>query len=250
MSEIFNLSWNDYQSNISKSFSMLRRNVDLADVTLVTDDLKLTKAHKIILSSCSEFFKKVFQNSDIQGNLFLHLTGVSSNELNQVLDYIYCGEAKILQEDLDKFLNTAQTLKLEGLLQKEEDTKTILNGTSMGEDVSLIDECQEEEQTLNETLKSFQKALKAENNIVSKISLGDDVNLVELDKKIHESMEIDFDCYKCKICGKVTTGRNRKQQMSSHIETHFEGLSLICKVCGKSNKTRNALYQHKSIYKH
>lgn len=245
MSEIFNLSWNDYKSNISKSFSMLRRNLDLADVTLITDDSKLTKAHKIILSSCSEFFKKVFQNSDIQGNLFLHLTGVSSNELNQVLDYIYCGEAKILQEDLDQFLNTAQTLKLEGLLQKEEDTKNILNGISMGEDAaSLIDECQEQEQTLDETLKTFKKALKAENYI------GDDVNLVELDKKIQESMEMDLDCYKCKICGKVTKGRNRKQQMSSHIETHIEGLSLICKVCGKSSKSRGALYSHKSMYKH
>ena len=104
---------------------MLRSTLDFTDVTLVTDDLKLTRAHKLILSSCSEFFKTVFQRSGAQENLFLHLTSISSKELNCILDYIYCGEAKIFREDLDKFLKIAEILKIDGLLQKEkEETET------------------------------------------------------------------------------------------------------------------------------
>ena len=71
-----------------------------------------------------------------------------------------------------------------------------------------------EEQTLNETLKTLKKTLEGENKLESNLSIGDNIDLVELKKKINQSMEINVDCCKCKLCGKVTTGRNRKQQTS------------------------------------
>ena len=93
----------------------------MCDVTLVTDDNKLVRAHKIVLSTCSEFFKTIFQNSLANSNhLMLYLSDLSSHDLNTILDYIYLGEAHIFQEGLDKFLINAQKLKLEGLLQTEE----------------------------------------------------------------------------------------------------------------------------------
>ena len=36
--EKFCLKWNDFQANVSKSFSALRKEEDFYDVTLVTDD--------------------------------------------------------------------------------------------------------------------------------------------------------------------------------------------------------------------
>ena len=54
------VKWNDYNSNVSKSFSELR-NIDyLHDVTLVTDDNQQHAAHKLVLSASSEFFKNIF----------------------------------------------------------------------------------------------------------------------------------------------------------------------------------------------
>ena len=38
MSEIFSLKWNDFHSNVSKSFKTLRNEEYLQDVTLVGDD--------------------------------------------------------------------------------------------------------------------------------------------------------------------------------------------------------------------
>ena len=106
MSEKFNLSWNDFQSNVLRSFSSLRRDTALCDVTLVTDDHKMVRAHKIVLSTCSEFFKAVFQKplSNSTNQLMLYLSDVSSTDLDNILDYIYLGEAQIFQEGLDKFL--------------------------------------------------------------------------------------------------------------------------------------------------
>ena len=40
MSEKFCLKWNDFHTNVSKSFSRLRNENDFYDVTLVSDDQK------------------------------------------------------------------------------------------------------------------------------------------------------------------------------------------------------------------
>ena len=59
-SEKFCLRWNDFARNVSHSLSNLRRESNLFDVTLVCDDKNQSKAHKLVLSAYSEFFKKYF----------------------------------------------------------------------------------------------------------------------------------------------------------------------------------------------
>ena len=101
---------------VSKSFGLLRKEDYLHDVTLVCDDNSQVSAHKLVLSACSEFFKAVFMNNKHQ-NPLICLEGISSRELQNILDYMYNGEAYIHQEGLDKFLLTAQRLKIMGLLE-------------------------------------------------------------------------------------------------------------------------------------
>ena len=57
MSERFSLKWKDFQSVVSQSFSVLRQEADLYDVTLVSDDHTQISAHKLVLSASSDFFK-------------------------------------------------------------------------------------------------------------------------------------------------------------------------------------------------
>ena len=47
MVEKFCLKWNDFHSNASKSFSNLRNEDDIFDVTLTSDDQKQISAHKV-----------------------------------------------------------------------------------------------------------------------------------------------------------------------------------------------------------
>ena len=122
MSEKFCLKWNDYNSNISKSFSKLRNEESFYDVTLVSDDQKQISAHKVVLSACSEYFKNILKQN-VNPNPLLCLDGISSSEMIAILDYIYCGEVNIYQEDVDRFLNIAERLKLAGLIFSENDAQ-------------------------------------------------------------------------------------------------------------------------------
>ena len=120
MSERFCLKWNDFQSVVSQSFSVLRREEDFYDVTLVSDDQTQIPAHKLVLSASSHFFKSILKRNS-HSHPLLYLSGVDSKSLGFVLDYIYQGEVQIYQHELDNFLETAEKLEIEGLLTNEED---------------------------------------------------------------------------------------------------------------------------------
>ena len=113
--ESFVLKWNAFQENVSSSFSKLRMDEDFFDVTLVTEDAKFLNAHKIVLSAASDFFKTVLRRADhVKPLIYLH--GVGSSQLVHIMEYIYEGEIKIQQRNLNKFLEVAQKLKIAGLL--------------------------------------------------------------------------------------------------------------------------------------
>ena len=120
--EKFNLKWNEFSSNVHRSFQNLRKGEDLFDVTLVGDDFKHVTAHKVILSSSSEYFKRVFSNNKnhFQSHAFICLEGLNQSDLNNILDYIYHGEIQIYQHQLDRFLEISERLKLEGLVGGEQ----------------------------------------------------------------------------------------------------------------------------------
>ena len=59
MAEKFNLKWNDFQPHIIASFSSLRNEQKFADVTIMSDDYQQVKAHKVVLDTCSDYFRKV-----------------------------------------------------------------------------------------------------------------------------------------------------------------------------------------------
>ena len=115
MSEKFCLRWNDFQSIVTHSFQTLREEKDFYDVTLVSDDEVQIPAHKLVLSASSHFFKSILRRNS-HSHPLLYLSGVDSQSLGFVLDYVYQGEVQIYQDDLNSFLDVAQKLKIEGLL--------------------------------------------------------------------------------------------------------------------------------------
>ena len=65
MTEKFNLKWNDFQSNISKSFGKLKNEQEFFDVTLISEDQKQVSAHKLVLSACSPYFRTILTNNKL-----------------------------------------------------------------------------------------------------------------------------------------------------------------------------------------
>ena len=109
-SEKFCLKWNDYESNLSKSFDEIRKEKDFFDVTLVCEDIQI-EAHKLILGACSTFFKNVLRRTN-HHHPMLYLKGVAGKDLQGILNFIYCGETKVAEEELNAFLSVAEELQV------------------------------------------------------------------------------------------------------------------------------------------
>merc|ERR1712098_640989 len=62
------------------------------DVTLVSDDDKHYRAHKIVLSSCSILFSKLLENhSSKEQELFVNFPGIQHQDLKAMLNFMYLG---------------------------------------------------------------------------------------------------------------------------------------------------------------
>ena len=60
--EHFCLKWNNFQRNIVAALGNLKLDEDFVDVTISCEG-KLIKAHKVILSACSDYFRDLFRVS-------------------------------------------------------------------------------------------------------------------------------------------------------------------------------------------
>ena len=92
------------------------------DVTLVCDDGTQIKAHKVILSAGSNFFKTMFQENPHQHPL-VYLYGIARGDLEAALEFLYLGKTNVLESDLDKFLEISEKLKFVGMTNPEEHRK-------------------------------------------------------------------------------------------------------------------------------
>ena len=120
--EHFCLRWNDFESNISHAFREIRDEKDFFDVTLACEDEQV-QAHKVILSACSPFFRKILRKNPHQHPL-LFLKGVKYAEIVAILNFMYHGEVNVTQDDLNAFLAVAEELKVKGLTQDGQQPKS------------------------------------------------------------------------------------------------------------------------------
>jgi len=114
-SEKFCLRWNDFERNISGAFREIRDDKDFFDITLACEEEQI-QAHKVILSACSPFFKKVLHKHP-HAHPLLYLKGVKFQDLEAVLNFMYHGEVNVAQEELNSFLQVAEDLRVKGLTQ-------------------------------------------------------------------------------------------------------------------------------------
>ena len=115
----FCVEWDDFEQNVKSSFKELREDREFADVTLVCQDGKEFEVHKNILAFSSPFFMDILRTRKHPHPL-LYLSGIRSNILVSVLDFIYRGEVNVFQGDVEPFLAVAEELKLKGLTNKAE----------------------------------------------------------------------------------------------------------------------------------
>jgi rubrerythrin len=236
------LKWNEFGANIMESFSKLRKEQRLFDVTLASDDGQHIKAHKMILSAGSDFFSDIFMKSE-HNNILIYLKGITSAQLQNVIEFMYNGEANISQEELTVFLETARELQVKGLdgeiedIDKNESEKHEINDQDIKISKNEV-KCENDENKDAELVDCFDTT-GVTFVAINKINHQINANYEILDET--EQIEKNDGLWKCKVCGKTAAKRSN---MRRHAETHIVGMSHVCHICSKISSTRHNLRSH------
>ena len=250
------MKWNDFQQNVTNSFKRLRSEKDYTDVTLIGDDYQPFLAHKVVLSSSSEYFKNVLYSTRNHSNSVICMEGMQKDDLTNILDYIYNGELQINQEDLDNFLKIAGRLKLEGLTGQETyqsgncSTDLIAPKIEIPKTSILVQESKNElrkkererRRLANVPRKRNRKGKGKENGKII-IQPGDTRELNEMLEK-QFSLDTLGGMYICKLCSKRT---EKIHIMREHVEVHVDSFRFPCNICKKSYRSRPSLRNHCNI---
>lgn len=112
----FHLRWNNHLQNLRSLFETLYNQQDLVDVTLSCSD-GILSAHKLVLTACSPYFESVFKANPCKHPIVI-LKGISLQEMQSLLEYMYVGSVDVEEDDLENLLQVANELQIKGLVQK------------------------------------------------------------------------------------------------------------------------------------
>jgi len=104
----FHLRWASHLPNMGTVFASLYQTEGLSDVCLSCSDGSL-RAHKLILSTCSDYFLDLFLESQSKRTVVM-LPGVKLAHLRTLLGFIYTGEVKVSEDELPDLLEVAEML--------------------------------------------------------------------------------------------------------------------------------------------
>ena len=119
MAEKLCLQWNDFTENVKTAFGNLKEDTDFTDVTLFCGDGNQIRAHKVVLAASSPTLQKMLKRSQ-HSQPMIYMRGLKSEDLSAMIDFLYGGEANVLQENLDSFLALADELQLKGLTGQDQ----------------------------------------------------------------------------------------------------------------------------------
>ena len=246
-SEKICLKWNDFQETISSSFKDLRQDKDFADVTLACEDGHQVAAHKVVLTSFSPLFMTILKSNKHQHPL-VYMRGIKSEDLVAIIDFLYLGETKVLQENLDSFLAIANELRLKGLTGELENPAT--NDHNIKRE-SLYQETQQFRRAKLPNTDDVKLSFQTDKILsLVKSTASDDSR--QLDEQISSMMEATENfmtrksgqrskAFICKVCGKEAEFTDLKR----HIESvHISGMTHSCEICGKISRSKCGLRRH------
>ena len=229
------------------------------------------KLHKVILTATSPFFRNLLRRN-LHPHPLIFMRGVTAEDLSAIVDFLYCGEANVFQENLNSFLSIAEDLQLKGLMGLIQDNKTKKKDVKLVQNIKMKNESNDifaEPFPINPNPK-HEPFLKKEQSDCNYQGLGDlqsqldhlekstegkmllSNEMQELDKRVRSMMEKNpladgqkRIAYVCKQCGK----EGKSSDIIIHIETiHLGGLSLSCDICYKMRPSRDSLRRHKKMF--
>ena len=195
------LQWNDFKENITTSFRDLRGDKEFTDVTLACEDHQI-EAHRVVLASGSQFFKRIFTRYGSSPKTLVLLRGVKKTQMMSILDFLYCGEASVLEDDLEDFLFIANDLGLQGLSSNDQADRTFAFERQSGVENSGVRVHEEDEIDVKERTGGFEElrskltnAFKIKDKPTDNVPIEEDAKLTEDDQEnMMEKLEGVWSC--------------------------------------------------------
>ena len=106
-----NLAWQNYTDHLREMLNELLESNELTDVTLVSEDSKQFKAHKVVLCASSQVFKNILCYGSFS-NPIIYLRGIQSHEIESILQFIYLGKVTLHQDSFLKLKKLARRMQL------------------------------------------------------------------------------------------------------------------------------------------
>ena len=244
MAEKLCLKWNGFQDNVRTSFGSLRDDTNFTDVTLVCEDGQQFQSHKIILVSSSPFFKNLLTRN-MHPHPLIYMRGVRSEDLSAIMDFLYQGEANILQDNLDSFLIIAEELQLKGFMRQNFDH-------FLGEDKTELTKSRTSMKT--EKVETFLEDALQQDGSISTVPFPTVIK--EIEEQVQSMLEKSQNMISsgkdpkrrraatCKVCGKEGILQNIKRHIEAcHLD---EAVSHPCNLCEKTSRTKYGLWEHKN----
>ena len=253
-----------FPSSLAASFAGLRQDSAFTDVTLACEDGTQLEAHRVVLATSSTFFLGLLGKARHPHPL-VYMRGLSPSSLFRLLDFLYLGEARVEEEQVEGFLTMAAELGVRGTTghllaggagernQEEAPAESPADhqhqtvGEVMVKGEDIIRDNFENKSTLMEA-DSFIEGF----TIVSENKKGATRNshkrthlppLPDLDAQIYTNMTKLGPYWHCNFCDKKSADKPR---IKNHLEYKHMNLEFPCDGCDKVYTTRDYLRGHKN----
>lgn len=136
------------------NFSNFLRNDSMTDVTLICNGGQTIRAHRVILSTFSPYFRAIFESQPFSNNPYQYpvivIKDLELNELKTIIDFIYKGEVSVSRDKLTSVLQAAKALEVSGLADLKMDSlSTSNNSQSNGVNTLLANSLMNSPNTVN-----------------------------------------------------------------------------------------------------
>ena len=109
--DTFNFAWSQYQLQSKSLLQNIYKGEEFYDVTLVSEDEKFIKAHKVVLAASSEYFRRIMSLQS-HANPFVIMRGISGDILDNIMKFLYLGETAVCQNNMEEFIQVSKSLKI------------------------------------------------------------------------------------------------------------------------------------------
>ena len=236
--ETFHVTWKQFKPHLMVANQNLLQEKHFADVTLVSDDELQVTAHKVVLSACSPLFRNLLLNNPHPHPL-LYMRGIKHQQLQAILQFMYSGEARIGQEDIDEFIAVGRELKVKDLSN---------NSVDVNAKTDDITDLEDKQRQKSETYQvdNLENTDDPYNSTNSDISVTEDIAEEENKNRtqITTKDEANDGFHYCHLCEIKTVS---KGSLKMHIESIHDGIRYECGQCDYMATKQGNLKRHRQV---